>query len=370
VLSRLKSWFGGPRRSETSAHSAVPALALPEDCWFADARLPIPDWRAVAALEPEDESARDAFWRSAAVGWLEQLGAALGDEFEVAQSAHFALLAPWPARERQVALDFAERSRRRIRRALDGVASDNGYGPIVIVVFDTIDHYYDYVDHYYPSEGVFAMSGGMFIDAGYGHFVFTAEDLAQMEPVLVHELTHAQLRNLELPRWLDEGAAVNMEKHLLPQMADPRRSLYAPHEMADKHAAFWDAQTIQEFWTGHSFLRPDDGNLLSYDLAERLTQLLGRDFLRYASLLNRADARDGGATALQQAFGLSAGDLIAEVLGPGPWEPQPADWAAVEAQAVSRAQQLAAALPDDADDVDHGEPATAGTHRHDALASS
>jgi len=61
------------------------------------------------------------------------------------------------------------------------------------------------------------------------------------------------------------------------------------------------------------------------------------------------------------------------VLGAGPWEPRPADWAAVEAQAVSRAQQLAASLPppDDVDsDAADVEPVNAGAQRNDVLASS
>jgi hypothetical protein len=173
----------------------------------------------------------DAFWRRAATAWLARLAAEFGGSYGVAHSDHFALLAPLSARECQVTLDFAERVRRRILKALPGVAASDGHGPIAILLFDDPEDYYAYVDHYYPSEGVFAMSSGMFVDAGYGHFVFMADDVSQMEPVLVHELTHALLRHLNLPRWLDEGAAVNMEKYLVPHLADPRRNLYAAHEL-------------------------------------------------------------------------------------------------------------------------------------------
>lgn len=349
MLSLFKRLLGGRTEEVADAGEVtIPATVWPDTFWRPDAQLPIPDWQAVETRAPAHDAPgadHDAYWRDAALIWLTRLGDAFGSDYRVSTSENFALLAALSSRESRSTLDFAERSRRRILRTLADVASADGHGPTLILVFDTPDDYYAYIDHYYPSEGVFAMSAGVFIDAGYGHFAFMADDLSQMEPVLVHELTHALLRHLALPRWLDEGAAVNMEKHLLPSTADPRRNLYSAHEMADKHARFWNAQTIQEFWTGHSFLRPDDGNLLSYDLAERLTQLLGRDYPRYAALLRAARADDGGIAALHDAFGLAPGDVAADVLGPGPWQAQPASWDSIEAQAVSRAQQLAQALP-------------------------
>jgi len=352
VIGLLKKLFGRPgdtdaRSATPDAPMSVPALDLPEPFWRAETRLPIPDWNAVATLEPADAPVEqlDAFWRRAATSWLTRLAHELGGAYRVALSDHFALLASRSARECQVTLDFAERVRRRILRTLPGVAVSDGHGPTAVLLFDDPDDYYAYIDHYYPSEGVFAMSSGMFVDAGYGHFVFMADDVSQMEPVLVHELTHALLRHLNLPRWLDEGAAVNMEMYLVPHMADPRRNLYAAHEMAAKHAAFWNEHTIQEFWTGHSFLRPDDGNLLSYDLAERMSRLLSaQDYARYAALLQGARADDGGIGALRDAFGLDPGDVAAEVLGAGPWQAQPSTWERVEAQAVSQSQMLAQAM--------------------------
>lgn len=347
MITWLKSLFGRSGTAAPAPVSAPVALDLPDACWAGQTQLPIPDWEAVVELAPASggEAALHAFWRSAVDGWLRRLAQALGEDYRVGHSEHFALLAPLSPRECTVTLDFAERIHRRILQALPGVAGGSGHGPVAVLLFDNPDEYYAYIDHYYPSEGVFAMSSGMFVDAGYGHFVFQAEDIAQMEPILVHEHTHALLSHLDLPRWLDEGAAVNMEKYLMPHMADPRRNLYSPREMADKHAAFWNEQTIQEFWTGHSFGRPDDGNLLSYDLAERLTRLLSIDnYPRYASLLRQARRADGAHAALRDTYGLELGELAAEVLGPGPWHALPAIWADVAARAAAQSQQRAQAL--------------------------
>lgn len=342
-----KRWFGKVTAEKTPPLPPVALLALPQTCWRSAAALPIPDWPALDTLIPAgaDDEALHRFWRSAASSWLVQLGEALGEDYVLEQSEHFVLLAALPPRERRVVLDYAERSRRRILNTLPGVAGDDGHGPTAVLVLKDEDDYYAYIEHYYPDEGVFAMSGGLFINAGYGHFVFCAKELEEMEPVLVHELTHALLRHLQLPRWLDEGAAVNMEKRLIPHLAAPSRALYGAAEMGRKHAAFWDAQSIQLFWTGLSFLRPDDGSLLSYDLAERLTRLLGSGgYPSYAALLQAAQAADGGVAALLEHYGLDSGELIAQVLGAGPWQALPATWDEVEAHAVSQSQLLLQAL--------------------------
>lgn len=340
-------WFGKAAPEKAPPSPPVALVALPESCWRSGAALPIPDWSAVDALVPAgaDDEALHRFWRGAASSWLVALGEALGEDYVLEQSGHFVLLAALPPRERHMVLDYAERSHRRILNTLPGVAAEHGHGPIAVLVLADQDDYYAYIEHYYPDEGVFAMSGGLFIDAGYGHFVFCAKALGEMEPVLVHELTHALLRRLDLPRWLDEGAAVNMEKRLIPHLVDPRHALYDAAEMARRHAAFWNAQNIQLFWSGLSFLRADDGSLLSYDLAERLTRLLGSSgYPRYAALLNAAQASDGGAAALVDHYGLDSGELIAQVLGAGPWQALPSTWAEVEAQAVSQSQLLLQAL--------------------------
>ena len=74
-------------------------------------------------------------------------------------------------------------------------------------------------------------------------------------------MTHLALAHLSLPKWLDEGIAVNLERRL----TGLRDSLYTPKELHEKHLEFWNEQSIQEFWSGTSFQRTDAGNLLSYE---------------------------------------------------------------------------------------------------------
>ena len=76
-------------------------------------------------------------------------------------------------------------------------------------------------------------------------------------------MTHGALAHLELPLWLDEGIAVTTEHQISVSNRHPRDAV----ERIGRHLEFWNAERIQEFWTGKSFSRTDDGDELSYDLA-------------------------------------------------------------------------------------------------------
>jgi len=119
--------------------------------------------------------------------------------------------------------------------------------------------------------------------------------------------------------------AVNTEHGLFPYLADPRNSLYRPNEIKAKHAAFWNADTIQEFWSGKSFLRTDDGNMLSYDLAKRITATAARDEASFMAFLRQADVADAGLSA-EHCLGYPIEQLVMVMLGEGDWRPAPERW--------------------------------------------
>jgi hypothetical protein len=162
----------------------------------------------------------------------------------------------------------------------------------------------------------------MFLQQGYGHFVFVESEMTSMEAVIAHELTHCLLQHLPLPAWLNEGMAVNTEHRLCP----PGRPLYTPEEMQEKHAAFWNGETIQEFWSGKSWVRPDDGNLLSYDLAKHFVLLASRDFGAFRAFAQAALLEDGGGDAARKHLGYPLAHLAEAVLGEGAWSPRPEAW--------------------------------------------
>jgi len=223
----------------------------------------------------------------------------------------------------EIVLDYVENTRKRILFLLDGIAEESEVGKVCVLLFATGDRYYEYVSHYYPPEGEFAQSGGMFIQEGYGHFVFVADDMSSMEPTIVHELTHCLVQHLPLPAWLNEGIAVNIEDRLFPPSAG---RLHAAAELRQKHVEFWKGPTIQEFWSGKSWLRPGDANTLSYDLARQLVRLAAADLDAFRAFTNAADAADGAAAAARTHLGYPVARLAKAVLGRGPWRPRPDTW--------------------------------------------
>lgn len=319
--------LGWLKRKRTEAMTPGPAVSGAADTsamrWLPATTLPIPDWNALDWPMGLTDEAMHALCNGYAAAWLDRLAAALPPAHRRLESDHFLLLASLADGPARVLLDYLERSRKRVLAVLPGIASDQGHGKTPVLVFADEEHYYRYVAHYgNPHGGTEAFSGGMFIDAGYGHFVFAAAGFEQMEPVVVHELTHRLVSHLPIPAWLNEGLAVNTERRFAP--AAPR---YRPDELAHLFGTFWNADTIQEFWSGKSFLRPDDGQPLSYELAKLLVQLLDKDYAGLAAYCNAAQGADAGEAAARELFGSGVGHLAGIVLGEGDWSPRPQRWA-------------------------------------------
>jgi hypothetical protein len=287
--------------------------------------MPIVDWSAMDAPAPatDDREALDAFWSSVAYGWLDALRVKLGSRYAVRESEHFLLLSPLEELRARATLEYVETTRRRILALLEGIAEETELGKLCVLIFADPDRYYEYVANYYPPEGLFAQSGGLFLQEGYGHFVFVADDMSTMEPTIVHELTHCLVQHLPLPAWLNEGIAVNTEERLAPRTG---RRLHTAEEMQRKHAGFWSETTLQDFWSGRSWYRPGDANMLSYDLARQLVVLAASEGDAFRDFANAADAEDSGAAAALAHLGYPVATLAEAVLGEGAWQPRPEAW--------------------------------------------
>lgn len=286
--------------------------------------FPVPRWGDIAAQLPEElePDALNVFWGDAAAAWLERMRAALGAGFEVRASDNFLLLAHGDRRHTDLLLKHAERSLRRILATLKGVAADFGYGKHVVILFDDKDQYYHYVSNYYLEEGEFSLSSGMYVNRGYGHLVLVKDDLWTVEPIVAHELTHACLAHLPMPCWLNEGLAVNLEGVL----SRPVQRLQTPQELHEMHRAFWNAERIQEYWSGDSFHRPDEGNLLSYHLGQTMVTVLSRDYEPFLAFAAAADLADAGETAAREHLDLTLDAVAGAIIGAGDWAPDPSRW--------------------------------------------
>jgi hypothetical protein len=107
-------------------------------------------------------------------------------------------------------------------------------------------------------------------------------------------------------------------------------------ELMEKHHRFWTPTTIQQFWSGQSFHRADEGNELSYDLARAIVDLVGRDWASFARFANAAQREDGGAAAARAELKLDLGDLAAAAINVRPdpeWSPRPQSWEGVSSKA-------------------------------------
>lgn len=289
--------------------------------------LPVPAWEAVSAWIDGmgDESAQATAWAKVELGWLAHLRAALGPEYHLTQSGDAVLLSSLEPSLERVTLEFMTKTVTRIGKVLNGLAKTPAWGHDILIVFDDDDTYYRYVSRYYPEQGEFANSSGMHIGFGCSHFVTMKSDLRAIEPVIVHEMTHGCLGHLPLPAWLNEGLAVNTELRLCP-VPQP---LFTAQEMHAKHVEFWGPKEIQEFWSGKSFLRTDDGNMLSYDLARILVSQFAGDWECFKKFALEAQAEDAGQRSAFKHLHMDLGSAVCailEVRSTADWAPQPAVW--------------------------------------------
>jgi hypothetical protein len=284
--------------------------------------LPLLDWRALAnwaqsAATPQAQALALEQGRHA---WLLHMRNALSSAFHVHATDDAYILSTLAPHMAEATAQYVSKAKRRITRVLANLAQFPPYERSILMVLDTEEDYYHYVSIYYPEEGEFALSGGMFIHAGCPHFVVVRSDLSHVEPVIAHELTHSALAHLGLPKWLDEGLAVNTEH----KVAGARARLQTPQQLHAMHQNFWDAQRIQEFWSGASFDRTDDGNLLSYELARIIVEQLARQWDSFARFVAAASYEDAGAAAAQAHLSIRLGAFVAALLDLEPsdsWEP-------------------------------------------------
>ena len=297
--------------------------------------LPVLDWHAAQQWVNGivGETAQGQAWSECEHAWLTHLREALGSEYQLRERGAALLLSTLEDNVAEATLAFVNKTLQRVMRILDGVAHVPEWGHDILIVFDDEDTYYQYVAHYYQEAGEFAGSGGMYINAGCGHFVTVKADLRAIEPVIAHELTHACLSHLPIPTWLNEGIAVNTERRLCPM---PGSSATTPLQMHARHQKFWGPAEIQQFWSGESFLRADEGNELSYDLARIIVSQFGATWDHFRQFVLTASSEDGGASAAAEHLGVHLGDAISALLElelSAQWEPNPVKWNGASGQA-------------------------------------
>ncbi|MBU6402954.1 MAG: hypothetical protein KGS61_21750 [Verrucomicrobia bacterium] len=275
-----------------------------------------PNWdriRALAAAVPPE--CLDAAWSEVATQWVQRLRADLGGRYHVAQSGRFLLLSELEPGTVHELIGVAARTLDLVQQVLGESERPPGWGKRVILLFTELDDYYQYVS-YFCRDGTNPASGGMLIRKDYIHVAAPYEDGRYIRQTLAHELTHAAVVQLPLPRWLNEGLAVTVQKRIAKSGVPALDA-----DLRDEHVAFWNEDRIQSFWAGTSFYEPGESNKLSYSLAEILVSLLSADPEKFVNFVRSAQATDAGQTAALDVLGVSLGDTVATFLGEGNWRP-------------------------------------------------
>ncbi len=294
-------------------------LAALDGAFTLTERLPHPEWRAIRRWVKEQggKSRRFEAWFCVIEYWLGRLQKALGHRYRIYHSDRFHLVSPKSKTDCQLLLDFAKMARTTILEALPGVACDPPSGHYVIVATATLDTYYQYISHCYP-EGEFGFSGAIFLGGDCAHVTLTPSEAIPSERMLAHELAHACLDRLPLPPWLNEGVTMIMVKATF----DESSLFVLSRESVETHRTYWSTHGLQAFWSGKAFHRPDEGQRLSYELAEIMVRnLLGDHKDRFLDFLRRARKGDCGENAAREVLGVSLGNYAALFLGKGDWTP-------------------------------------------------
>jgi hypothetical protein len=126
------------------------------------------------------------------------------------------------------------------------------------------------------------------------------------------------LRHLPLPLWLNEGVTQVVEDLVLESS-----NFFINREQLERHRAYWNKDSIHTFWSGDSFDAADDGQHLSYSLAEVLIRNLMSDFPKsLLKFVTTAHYNDAGEEALRLTCGVGLAERVAQFLGPGNWQPR------------------------------------------------
>ena len=285
--------------------------------------FPRPDWEAIYDHVEKEYKNHDQqeLWCDIARTWMGNLKAKLPDNYTIYESDNFILVTSQSDRYVSSFQKFLEHSLKKILSTLHGIAAVDGYGKYVVLIFDDIDTYYSYLSYFYSEDGEYGLSSGVYLNRGYGHFAFPYQELSIAESIAAHEMTHALVSHLPIPAWLNEGMAVSVED--LITGSSPLRMTKVKHA---QHQSFWGEEEIQEFWSGDSFHRPDEGQGLSYHLAQFAINSLSQDYDAFIQFANKADYKDGGESAAIEIYGGSLGNLINQFFGEGDWSPKPDNW--------------------------------------------
>ena len=283
---------------------------------------PLPDWLAIdryieAQQVPAVEA--EALWEEARIYWVRRLCSWMGKPFRILESDHFSLISSEDDRSMNSTLTFLEKCFDYISQQLSKIIDEPPQGKCPVIVFASTQDFYEYVAEYIKEDGDYGDMGGVYLNRGYGHFATLSSDYGNTA-AFSHELTHALIAHLDIPLWLNEALAMEMEVEVTginPYALTP--------ESIEKHRDCWTEDGLQRFWNGSSFSAPGDEQILSYELAHHLFRTIVSDVVTSSQMLRNfvthARSDDAGASAAEDHLQMTLSQLVSMFLGVGHWSP-------------------------------------------------
>jgi hypothetical protein len=289
----------------------IDILQLP-DAWKVAEGFPQPDWRIIGDYirRTYPQTDQPEIWEEAYMQWLGALRHVLGpDVFQIYQSQNFLLLTAKSPPNANNDLSICESALVKVRQFLGDLACEWTGGRHAIIMFEDMDTYYRYISYFYPDEGnseATAPYKGLFHSALLPRRNVPAN--------LVREVTRLCLPRHRLPIWLYEGLAINIGNAITGA-----HEYQVNRDLAEEHEAWWNAETIQDFWSGRAFSDSD----LSYSLAKILVDNMQGDYKEFYDFVKDANYTDAGEASAIAHLGDSLGLIASVFLGPGEWAPKP-----------------------------------------------
>jgi hypothetical protein len=125
---------------------------------------------------------------------------------------------------------------------LGDLARRSSEGLKVLLLFAEEDDYFQYLSFFYE-EGTHPASSGVHLHRDYPHIALRYYSEPRSVDIIAHELAHNCLGHLRIPRWLNEGVAISIEKVLTNA---PGQLL--PDDIVERHHRFWNEERLQGFW--------------------------------------------------------------------------------------------------------------------------
>lgn len=319
MLGRLRKVFSSNSKPSTAqaapteiSVSNAPALVLPQ-FFIPHENIPLLDGHQLTIWLNDNVAtdSRTSMLNEAKLAWLMHVRDALGADFQVTESKTALLLSSLDPTKARAHANFMSKAREQVLGTLDGIARVPQSGKDILILFEDAEHYYRYLSFYYPDAAALGLSRGMYLRAGVGHFVAVKADLYAIQPMMVQEMTRLCLAHLPLPLWLNMGVAVNTGRQLVKTKSCGGCGSQQLHH---RLLTYWHESEIQEFWSGASFQREDEGLELSYELARIMVELLARDWPSFKSFVISAHADDAGAAAARAHLDMDLGELVCALL--------------------------------------------------------